>query len=409
MRPGRNNADKRSELSKAISKSIRRDLRSRHNQIIGQIIEEFAGLKRICNIRNNGKRNHISSIQCKDGTVAYNKQDIADVFAEFYEDLYASRCPEGKGDLLQPSATDGGDIKRITVSEIKQQLKIMKKGKAADKAGVAIEMVQLGSETLLEVIAELFNQLLFTTCEPPDLWKQSLITVLHKKGDIRCPDNYRPITMLPILYKLFARILDSRIKFSLEKVQSVDQAGFRKGFGCEDHLFTIVQIIEKMTEYNRPLWICAIDFRKAFDSVEHHSIWKALASQGVHGTYISLLQRLYQNQVGKIILQKESRSFKLTRGTKQGDPMSPSLFNAVLEDVFGKLKTRWNREGRGLDFGQRWRLTNLRFADDVLLIAESRKHLQIMVEELLVEASAVGLEMHIGNFFYLKHWGIRAP
>ena len=145
----------------------------------------------------------------------------------------------------------------------------MKKGKAADKSGVAIEMIQLGSEKLLEIIADLFNTLMFTSCDPPDLWKQSLITVLHKKGDIRCPDNYRPITILPILYKLFARVLDSRIKVALDTLQSVDQAGFKKGFGCDDHLFTVVQLIEKMSEFNRPLWICAVDFRKAFDSVEH--------------------------------------------------------------------------------------------------------------------------------------------
>ena len=199
--------------------------------------------------------------------------------------------------------------------------------------------------------------------------------------------------------------MTTRIKVALNAAQSVDQAGFRKGFGCDDHLFAVVQLIEKMSEYNCTLWICAIDFRKAFDSVEHLAIWKALHAQGVQGRYIDLLQRLYRNQVGRITMQRESKQFKITRGTKQGDPMSPSIFNAVLEELFGKLKVQWESQGSGLDLGQKERLTNLRFADDVLLVASSRSQLQNMIEGLMVEASAVGLEMHMGKTKILSNTG----
>ena len=89
------------------------------------------------------------------------------------------------------------------------------------------------------------------------------------------------------------------MRATLESAQSSDQAGLRSGFSCDDHLFTITQIIERLNEHNLPLWICAIDFKKAFDTVEHQAIWHALASQGVPSRYVRILQALYSDQVGK--------------------------------------------------------------------------------------------------------------
>ncbi len=158
----------------------------------------------------------------------------------------------------------------------------MAKGKAADKSGIVVEMLQAGGCKLAELMATTFSQLLLDELEPPDSWKQSLITVLFKKGDAKHLENYRPITILPILYKVFARLLHARMRTVLENAQSPDQAGFRQGFSCEDHLFTVTQIIERFTEFNLPLWICAVDFKKAFDTVEHQAIWDALVQQGVN-------------------------------------------------------------------------------------------------------------------------------
>eukprot|EP00973_Karenia_brevis_P091395 12407261-Karenia_brevis.AAC.1 len=135
------------------------------------------------------------------------------------------------------------------------------------------------------------------------------------EGCTKTLDNYRPITLLPILYKLFARILYARIRTTLEEAQQADQAGFRSGFSCDDHLQAIVLLVEASAEFNTALWACAVDFRKAFDSVEHDCIWKAMNEQGVGHTK--------GRGLGK--------HFEIQRGTKQGDPLSPALFTCVLE------------------------------------------------------------------------------
>eukprot|EP00973_Karenia_brevis_P013047 1771438-Karenia_brevis.AAC.1 len=71
--------------------------------------------------------------------------------------------------------------------------------------------------------------------------------------------------MLPILYKVFSKLVCERIKAQLISKQSVDQAGFTKGFSTDDHLLVVVRILEAMSEFRTDVWIATIDFRKAFD------------------------------------------------------------------------------------------------------------------------------------------------
>lgn len=205
----------------------------------------------------------------------------------------------------------------------------------------------------------------------PSDWKRTCIKILYKKGVPQLPENYRPISILPILYKLFRQVLLARIQESLDAAQSCDQAGFRSGFSCDDHLFATCMLFEKCREFRLPLWTAAVDFKKAFDTVEHNALWESLALQGVPESYNCMLQRLYASQQAYIATDRTSKEFNLTRGTKQGDPVSPMLFNAVLEHVFRPLKHTWQSQGLAVQVGTADMLTNLRFADDVLLVATS--------------------------------------
>ena len=277
----------------------------------------------------------------------------------------------------------------------------MAKKKASDTAGIVVEMIQNSSREFLQTIVDIFNQILQPTPLTPSSWKESAVKVLFKKGDPKQPENYRPITLLSILYKIFSRMLGSRIKAILDREQSSDQAGFRPGYSVDDHLFTVVMLIEKMNEYQQPLWICAVDFRKAFDTVEHEQLWSAMLAQGVPPVYVRTLAELYTNQVGKIVADVTSKSFKIKRGTKQGDPLSPQLFNSVLEQALRDIQAKWRRNGWGIQLGggkeREQLLCNLRFADDVLLIAQSRRQLTSMIQDLVLATKRMGLELHTGK------------
>ena len=205
---------------------------------------------------------------------------------------------------------------------------------------------------------------------------------------------------MPLLYKLFGVLLQKRLTPVFDQQLTIEQAGFRKKFSTIDHMHTLAQIQEKAAEWQMPLWTCFIDFEKAFDSIEHKAIWQALEKQCLNAGYIELFQRLYAHQHVKVALDSMlSRPFELARGTKQGDPLSTLLFNAVLEDAFRDVRQKWTHRKVGLEMhiGAKSFLSHLCFADDVVLIATSPKHLQMMIHDLKDAAATRGLKIHIGN------------
>ena len=198
------------------------------------------------------------------------------------------------------------------------------------------------------------------------------------------------------MYKLLSRIICGRIEATLDEAQSEDQAGFRPGYSCDDHLFTITLLAEKCKEFNVPLWVATLDFKKAFDSIDQTSIWTALTDHGVSPAYINLLSKLYQGQRARVKCDMNSREFDIKKGTKQGDPVSPILFNAVLECVMRKVKAKWAMKMHGLQIGHipESMITNLRFADDILLVGRTLPQIKQMIADVAAEGKKVGLELH---------------
>ena len=220
-------------------------------------------------------------------------------------------------------------IPEFTKEEIHAAIHRLKKGKAKDSSGVRAEQLKICSEDTIEKIRTIFNEIAIQEDFTPKSWRKIRIQVIHKKGDREDPGNYRPICGLPILYKLFATVLYVRLAPSLHKVQPPDQAGFRPKHRCEDHL-TVYRILEQRSrEWGVPLYISTIDFTKAFNSIKHSAIWNSLRFYGIKPAYVKLLQKLYKQQEGTVLTDKDSEVFPVTKGTKQSDPPSSLLFNTV--------------------------------------------------------------------------------
>ena len=116
--------------------------------------------------------------------------------------------------------------------------------------------------------------------------------------------------------------------------------------------------------------------------------------------YVDTLERLYRSQTGQIVADRKSKRCAIKNGTKQGDPLSPALFNALLEVVMRRLKEKWLRSKWGLRLTSTVPmqfLQNLRFADDVLLIGRTMPQIRGMLEDLSREAAKVGLNLHFGK------------
>ena len=382
----RRNGDKVQEVasSKLLRKEVRAQLRAFRRGRISKILSEAKGLQHIAGIRQNGRRSLLTSVKDMSGSIQTSRQGIVHAFASFYELLFTGDVASDCGSA--PTEFEGCRGEPITAKETEGQLKLMKPGKAADGAGKVAVMLKLAGEHTHAVIADLFNEVIQPGGEAPASWRKTRLNVIIKKGYPQLLENYRPISILPILVKLFSRVLYARIEPFLRKSDSIDQAGFKSGFSCDDHMFTVTMLYEKSQEWGLPFWIAAVDFKKAFHTVEHSYL--------VPKQYMRVLRNPYKHQTGEVVADRVSRSFDITRGTKQGDPISPPLFNAVLELILSRLKPRWEQKGCGIRLREGCTLTNLRFADDLLLAGASLKEVEQMLLELSWEAGRAGLSLH---------------
>ncbi|GFN78544.1 endonuclease-reverse transcriptase [Plakobranchus ocellatus] len=144
-----------------------------------------------------------------------------------------------------------------------------------------------------------------------------------------------------------------------------------KNFSTTDHLQALNQLIEKCNEYNLPLCLGFFDYEKAFDSVEHAAIVQALWKVNINENYVTMIENIYKGATARIHIDNRiSEAFEIQRGVRQGDPISPKLFIAIIEQVFKEAGLKY-----GINIDGEY-LRDLRFADDVacLMYRERRRN-----------------------------------
>ena len=147
--------------------------------------------------------------------------------------------------------------------------------------------------------------------------------------------NYRQISLLCHCIKIFSWIILQRIKSRTEEIGLTEvQAGFRTNRSTIDQIFTLRQLAEKYDEFEKELYVCYIDFRKAFDSVWCKELWKVLRHYGYFEDIISILENMYKDTFSAVRVNGEiSDWFSTIVGVLQGCVLSPLLFIIFLEAV----------------------------------------------------------------------------
>lgn len=312
--------------------------------------------------------------------------------SEFYRDLYT-----GKETLPAASTTRPNPVPEIMKYEVDHAINSIKNNRAAGQDGLVIEVIKSGGDALKDAITNLLNMCLEQNVIPKQ-WCQSQMIIIHKKGSKTDLRNYRPISLLPHIYKILEKVICNRIQNKLDENQPREQAGFRSGYSTSDHLHTIQQLLEKCNEYKKPLIICFVDYEKAFDSVETSKLIEALEKQGIDSCYTEILKKIYNSSTTTIELDNLSKDIPISKGVRQGGILSPKLFNAALEEVFKNLN--WQAKGINIDGEQ---LHDLRFADDCTLITDNDSELNEMLTELSTEGAKAGLKINIPKTEVLRN------
>ncbi|KAL9964229.1 hypothetical protein ACROYT_G027841 [Oculina patagonica] len=127
----------------------------------------------------------------------------------------------------------------------------------------------------------------------PEDWKTGLIVRLAKKGDFSDCNNWMGVTLLSLTSKVFSKItLGCMTAALLEEDIRKEQAGFRKGRSCSDHIFTLRQIFEQAEEWNSTVYANSIDFEKAFNSIQRETLWRILRHHGIPSKVFNIIRML---------------------------------------------------------------------------------------------------------------------
>ena len=161
----------------------------------------------------------------------------------------------------------------------------------------------------------------------PEDWVKGLIIPVYKnKGSKSSTDNYRGITLLSCLGKLFTSILNHRLTEFCEKKQILNetQTGFRKGYSTLDHIFVMKNLVDMFKLKKKKLFCCFVDYTKAFDSIWREALWHKLINNGIQGKILNVIKSLCAQVKSCVFLNgSKSEFFISARGVRQGENLSP--------------------------------------------------------------------------------------
>jgi hypothetical protein len=264
-------------------------------------------------------------------------------------------------------------------------------GKAAGLDQLLAENLKYSHPILISILKRLFNLLLKTNYVPNAFGIGLTIPIPKVESNCRslCTDDFRGITISPVISKVFEHCL---LKVTSNYLLTSDsQFGFKKDSSCTHAIYTVRSTVNYFTVNNSTVNLCAIDISKAFDKANNHALLLKLMDRNVPRKFVLLLLYWYSKMFVTVKWKSYfSESVKLTAGVRQGGILSPYLFAIYVDNLLIKLKkSKFGCHIAGMC------LNAIMYADDLLLLAISLRDLQMMVDLCVEEFESLDLKINI--------------
>ena len=274
--------------------------------------------------------------------------------------------------LYTPNEELNGNISIEEISKIVQQAK---SGSACGLDKIPYEVLKF--PPVIEVLRNLF-QLIFDSSIIPSVWRRAIICPILKdsNSDNRIPLNYRGISLLSCVSKLYTSFLNKRLTNYLEdnNLLADEQNGFRANRSCEEHIFTLNSIIRK----NKNVFTAFIDLKKCFDFIDRDMLLSKLLLHKVDGKMYNSISNSYAGLSACVRPNnKRNEWFDCLSVQKQGCNLSPTLFSIFANDLVQEI----NALDLGIQIGT-VNISILMYADDIVLISNTEENLQVLIDTL---------------------------
>ena len=243
---------------------------------------------------------------------------------------------------------------------------------------------------MCEMLLALFN-LVWDNEYAPSYWREGLIVSLFKKGDREDPGNYRGITLLNVVGKLYSRVINNRLLKHLELNHMLHegQGGFRLGRSCIDNIFSLNELIQGRIREGKSTLAFFLDVKKAYDTVWRDGLRYKMWEMGIKGKVWRVVRSLYANNRSCVCLEgKSSEFFSINQGVAQCCTLSPTLFLIYINGLLNEIE---KCPELGVKFSKT-KMSGHLFADDFVGIAETGRALQSLIELYIIIANIGNLK-----------------
>ena len=279
-----------------------------------------------------------------------------------------------------PSLQALPDWPPVTSEEILDLISSLKSGKAPGPDQVLTEILTSNPHWWSHSLANFFT-LVNHSGTLPNSWLISTLIPIFKKGDPSLPSNYRPISLLSFIGKLYSKSLLAKLSAWASSINlpGKEQIGFRSGASTLDHALLLSHLVEKYSIHHKSsLFAAFVDLQGAFDSVNRSLLWDKLSQWGIDPRLLFLLRRLHSSNTCQIRLPNSNTltdRFQVNRGVRQGCILAPLLFNLFLADLPPFLCKATN-SSPSLNGAP---LSVLLYADDAVLLSLSKAGLRLLL------------------------------
>ncbi|XP_059221854.1 uncharacterized protein LOC131996302 [Stomoxys calcitrans] len=315
----------------------------------------------------------------------------SNIFKRYFENLLNS-VQKNAVIYYAPTFTEDLDLDGpIMMSELKKILQNVKINKAPGEDRVPYEFFVNGTEQLHKQLLRIYNKI-YTEGTADPTFTKTIIYPIYKKGDNNDPSNYRGISFMNCVAKIFMGVLNERLYNWVEKygILTEFQAGFRKKYSTVDNIYNLSTVISLKLGEKRKVYAFFVDFKAAFDNISRQALIYKLFQLGVSHKMVSMIESIYnKTQSAAWDGYELSEYFDTTKGVKQGCLLSPLLFSLYINDLYEYLE--------GGIFVENLNLRLLLYADDIVLLADDVHVLQNMIHNLEIYCNTWNLEVNLSK------------